>query len=71
MGQHKRIVMRAFKEWEKMSIRIAAALRRHNSVVVKDSTTPDVCAGWAGRCGLMDSMLGSGDRVRGFKTRSW
>ena len=26
---------------------------------------------WAGRRGLMDSMLGSGDRVHGFKPRSW
>ena len=25
---------------------------------------------WAGRCGLMDSTLGSGDKVRGFKSRS-
>ena len=26
---------------------------------------------WAGRRGLMDSTLGSGDKVRGFKSRSW
>ena len=29
-----------------------------------------VSGGWAGRRGLMDSMLGSGDRGRGLKSRS-
>ena len=29
-----------------------------------------VLVAWAGRRGLMDSTLGSGDRVRGFKSRS-